>query len=116
MVVIPVLGAGLGNWLIPLMCFSKDMAFPRMNALRFWTVTPALAVMVSSLNTEGGRGTGWTVYPPLSGEGHRGLRVDIAIFSLHIAGASSLIGAMNFMTTMHSRTGGLQVLTLRVLC
>ena len=34
-VVMPVLGAGLGNWLIPLMCFRKDMALPRINALRF---------------------------------------------------------------------------------
>ena len=112
----PVLGAGFGNWLIPFMCFRKDIAFPRINALRFWVVTPALSVMVSSLSTEGGSGTGWTVYPPLSGEGHRGLRVDMAIFSLHIAGARSLMGAINFITTIHSRTGGLQVLTLRVLC
>ena len=42
--------------------------------------------------------------------------MDIAIFSLHIAGASSLMGAINFITTMHRRAGGLQVLTLRVLC
>lgn len=56
------------------------------------------------------------MYPPLSGEGHRGLSVDMAIFSLHMAGASSLIGAINLMTTMHARTGGLQALTLRVLC
>lgn len=38
----------------------------------------------------------------------------MAILSLHIAGASSLMGAINFSTTLHSRTGGLQVLTLRV--
>lgn len=113
-VVIPVLGAGLGNWLLPFFRLNKDIALPRINALRFWTVLPAITIIVSSLNTDGGRGTGWTVYPPLSGEGHRGFRVDIAILSLHLAGASSLIGAINFSTTMHSRTGGLQILTLSV--
>lgn len=34
-VVMPVLGAGLGNWLLPFLCLHKDMAFPRINALRF---------------------------------------------------------------------------------
>lgn len=57
-VVIPVLGAGLGNWLLPLMCQRKDIAFPRINALSFWIVVPAFTLIVSSLNTEGGRGTG----------------------------------------------------------
>lgn len=88
--------------------------FPRMNAIRLWVVFPSLIIMVASLNTDGGRGTGWTVYPPLSNEGHRGLRVDIAILSLHIAGVSSLMGAINLSTTLHRRTGGLQILTLRV--
>lgn len=38
----------------------------------------------------------------------------MAILSLHLAGASSLMGAINLRTTIHSRTGGLQILTLRV--
>ncbi len=113
-VVMPVLGAGFGNWLLPFLCTNKDIVFPRINALRFWTIAPAITLIVTSLNTEGGRGTGWTVYPPLRREGHRGFRVDIAIFSLHISGRRSLMGAINFITTIHRRTGGLQILTLRV--
>jgi len=31
--------------------------------------------------------------------GHPGSRVDLAIFSLHCAGASSILGGINFMTT-----------------
>lgn len=57
-VVIPVLGAGLGNWLLPPIRLRGDMAFPRMNALSLWTVFPAIVIMVCSLNTDGGRGTG----------------------------------------------------------
>jgi heme/copper-type cytochrome/quinol oxidase subunit 1 len=32
--------------------------------------------------------------------GHEGAAVDMAIFSLHIAGASSILGAINFITTI----------------
>jgi len=53
-----------------------------------------------------GAGTGWTVYPPLSDVSyHPGPAVDLAIFSLHLAGLSSLFGSINFITTiinMHS--------------
>ena len=115
-VIIPGLGAGFGNWLLPPICLNIDIAFPRINALSFWTVVPALLMIVSSLRVEGGAGTGWTVYPPLRGEGHSGLSVDIAIFSLHIAGARSLIGAINFMTTIHNRRRGVQILNLSIFC
>jgi cytochrome c oxidase subunit 1 len=32
--------------------------------------------------------------------GHPGSRVDLAIFSLHCAGASSILGGINFITTV----------------
>ena len=50
-----------------------------------------------------GPGTGWTVYPPLSlDEAHPGPSLDIAIFSLHFAGISSLAGSINIITTVHN--------------
>ena len=50
---------------------------------------------------EVGAGTGWTVYPPLSGiDAHSGPSVDFAIFSLHLSGASSIAGAINFIVTI----------------
>jgi len=40
-------------------------------------------------------------YYPLSGvQSHSGGSVDLVIFSLHLAGVSSLLGAMNLMTTI----------------
>ena len=40
-------------------------------------------------------------YPPLSGaQSHSGPSVDLAIFALHLSGISSLLGAMNFITTI----------------
>jgi len=57
--------------------------------------------LLASAAVEGGAGTGWTVYPPLSGNvAHAGGSVDLAIFSLHLAGVSSILGAINFITTV----------------
>lgn len=44
-----------------------------------------------------GVGTGWTIYPPLSSiTYHPGPAMDCAILSLHVAGASSIIGCYKF--------------------
>ena len=58
-------------------------------------------MLLLSALVEQGAGTGWTVYPPLSSiQSHSGASVDLAIFSLHLSGVSSLLGAMNFITTV----------------
>nr|ABK79909.1 cytochrome c oxidase subunit I [Tigriopus californicus] len=98
--VMPVLIGGFGNWLVPLMLGAPDMAFPRLNNLSFWFLIPSLLLLLLSGAVEAGAGTGWTVYPPLSAVGHPGSSVDFAIFSLHLAGVSSLLGAVNFISTI----------------
>jgi len=41
------------------------------------------------------------VYPPLASvQAHSGPSVDLAIFSLHLSGASSIMGSINFITTI----------------
>merc|ERR1712029_484618 len=50
-----------------------------------------------------GAGTWGTVYPPLrSNISHAGASVDFAIFSLHLAGVSSLLGPVNFISTLRN--------------
>jgi len=51
------------------------------------------------------------VYPPLSSISyHPGPSVDLGIFSLHIAGISSIAGAINFIVTIFNmRTRGIYI-------
>nr|YP_006576230.1 cytochrome c oxidase subunit I [Sphaerotheriidae sp. HYS-2012]AFH54812.1 cytochrome c oxidase subunit I [Sphaerotheriidae sp. HYS-2012] len=99
--VMPMMIGGFGNWLVPLMLGAPDMAFPRLNNLSFWLLPPAFLLLISSATVENGAGTGWTVYPPLAGGmAHPGPSVDMTIFSLHLAGVSSILGSINFITTI----------------
>nr|YP_009987506.1 cytochrome c oxidase subunit I [Bambusiphaga taibaishana]QBZ37966.1 cytochrome c oxidase subunit I [Bambusiphaga taibaishana] len=99
--VMPILIGGFGNWLVPLMIGAPDMAFPRMNNMSFWLLPPSMILLLSSSISGSGSGTGWTVYPPLSNfSSHSGPSVDLTIFSLHIAGMSSIMGAINFISTI----------------
>lgn len=97
---IPTLISGFGNMMLPFFCNVPDIAFPRINNLSYWLITPALVIILISSVVEGGAGCGWTVYPPLSTFGHPGGCVDCIIFALHLAGASSIIGRINFITTI----------------
>src|SRR5579872_7103191 len=97
--VMPAMIGGFGNWIVPLMIGAPDMAFPRMNNISFWLLVPALTLLVLSMfmpSAAGGEGVdgGWTLYAPLSTSGMPGPAMDFAILSIHLAGASSILGAI----------------------
>ncbi len=102
--VMPAMIGGFGNWFVPLMIGAPDMAFPRMNNISFWLLVAAWVLLLVSMFVDGGPGKGfgggWTLYPPLSTSGHTGPAMDAAILSVHLAGASSILGSINFITTI----------------
>jgi cytochrome c oxidase subunit 1 len=96
--------AGLANYLIPLMIGARDMAFPRLNALSYWLYLFGGVVMFLSFFASGGAArAGWYSYPPLSEKffspGHG---QDLWILSLHLVAVSGLLGAINFLCTIHN--------------
>lgn len=92
-------GAAFANYLIPLMIGAKDMAFPVLNGLAFWLVPPGGLLLLTSLIIDQPPVAGWTSYPPLSlisGE----VGEMMWILSILLLGTSSILGGINFVTTI----------------
>jgi cytochrome c oxidase subunit 1 len=107
--VVPIF-AGFANYLVPLMIGARDMAFPRLNALSYWLfLFGGLTLFLSFFGAGGAAKCGWTCYAPLSSTQYSpGDGVDLWILSLHLLSISSLLGAINFLVTIHNmRTAGM---------
>jgi cytochrome c oxidase subunit 1 len=102
--VMPLLVGVYANFLIPLKIGAPDMAFPRLNMMSFWIFVLSGVVMLVSLFVEGGAAAaGWTAYAPLSAvPDYTGVSTgqQLWIISIILFGASSLLGSVNYITTV----------------
>src|SRR6202162_5365079 len=98
--------SGFGNYFLPIQIGAADMAFPVLNMLSFWTTFVSLVVMIAAFFVAGGAPIGgWTSYPPLSALGEiagpgQGAGETLWIVGLAIFCGASLMGALNFITTL----------------
>ena len=103
-VVMPIMVGTFGNFLIPLMIGAGDMAFPKLNMLSFWVGAFSGVVMLASFFVPGGPAAGgWTGYATLSAKAqYTGVEwgQHLWIIALMLNGVSSLMGAINYITTI----------------
>jgi cytochrome c oxidase subunit 1 len=112
-VAMPVLLAGFGNFLIPLMCGCDDMVFPRINRLSYQLfLISALVLIASWFVPGGGFGGAWTAYPPLSAVGKYNLTPmgsSMWVLAVALEFVAFLLGGINFIVTaMNARAPGMR--------
>ena len=101
LVVVPV-WAGFANYFLPLMIGARDVAFPRLNAWSYWMfLFGGLALYGSLFFTP--PEAGWFSYVPLSLKEYSPSNGQEAwIYMVHLTGLASIIGAINFIATIHN--------------
>ncbi len=94
--------AGFANAVMPLQIGSPDVAFPRLNALTYWLfLFGALIVVSGFLTPDGAAAFGWFAYAPLnSAVFSPGPGGDLWAMGLVVAGLSTVLGSVNFITTI----------------
>ena len=101
LVVVPV-WAGFANYLLPLMIGARDVAFPRINAWSYWMfLFGGIALYASVFFTP--PEAGWFSYVPLSAKEYSPSGgQDAWIYMVHLTGLASMLGAVNFIATIHN--------------
>jgi cytochrome c oxidase subunit I len=114
--------SGFGNYFLPIQIGAPDMAFPVLNMLSFWTTFLAFVAIVAAFFVSGGAPLhGWTGYAPLSalpsaGPGEQ-LGADLWVISIALFCVASLMGALNFITTLLDlRAKGMTLFRLPLTC
>jgi cytochrome c oxidase subunit I len=118
---------GFGNYVLPIQIGAEDMAFPFLNMMSFWVTFAGFAVLLSAIFFSGADSTvgpigGWTAYAPLSALGQiagpgQGMGMNLWIVSIALFCVGSLLGALNFITTLlNMRTRGMSLMRMPLTC
>ncbi|MEY3472947.1 MAG: hypothetical protein RLY22_450 [Actinomycetota bacterium] len=94
--------AAFANILMPVQIGAPDVAFPRLNAIAYWFYFFGSLVAVSGFFTpQGSASFGWFAYVPLSTSTFSpGLGGDLWVFGLALSGFGTILGGVNFITTI----------------
>ena len=109
------LSGTFSNLLIPYQIGARDMASGFMNMISYWLFFLSSIIMLASLFVESGPAMGgWTIYPPLSALPQfisgSGLGMDLWLISMTFFIASSLMGSLNYISTViNLRTKGMNM-------
>jgi cytochrome c oxidase subunit 1 len=118
---------GFGNYFLPIQIGADDMAFPVLNMMSFWITGVGFVVLLAAIFFSGSSATvgpigGWTGYAPLSALGQiagpgQGMGMNLWIISIAIFCIGSLLGALNFITTLlNMRTRGMSLMRMPLTC
>jgi cytochrome c oxidase subunit 1 len=118
---------GFGNYFLPIQIGAEDMAFPFLNMMSFWVTFVGFVVILAAIFFSGSATTvgpigGWTGYAPLSALGQiagpgQGMGMNLWIISIAIFCIGSLLGALNFITTLlNMRTRGMTLMRMPLTC
>src|SRR2546425_1615263 len=118
---------GFGNYFLPIQIGADDMAFPVLNMMSFWITGVGFVVLLAAIFFSGANATvgpigGWTGYAPLSALGQiagpgQGMGMNLWIISIAIFCVGSLLGALNFITTLlNMRTRGMSLMRMPLTC
>ncbi|MFG3436527.1 cytochrome c oxidase subunit I [Nonomuraea sp. NPDC047897] len=94
--------AGFANVIMPLQIGAPDVAFPRLNAVAYWLFLFGGIMTMWGFATPGGAADfGWFAYTPLSTATYSpGIGGDLWIMGLTLAGLGTILGSVNFITTI----------------
>jgi cytochrome c oxidase subunit 1 len=122
--IVPVAFAAFGNYVVPLQIGAPDMTFPKINMASFHSFwVGGVIMLVSFFCPTGPAKGGWTSYPPLSDisdsiPGHLIFNGQTMwIIGMVFLITSSLLGAVNFVTTIiQLRAPGLTYMRMPFFC
>lgn len=94
--------AAFANAIMPLQIGAPDVSFPRLNLLGYYLyLVGSLIVVAGFLTPDGAASFGWFAYAPLSNAVNSPtIGADLWIIGLAIGGLGTILGSVNFVTTI----------------
>src|SRR5687767_5947568 len=113
LVAMPI-AVALFNYMVPLQIGARDVAFPRLNALSFWVFLFSAVFMNASFFFGAAPNGGWFGYANLTSKAYSpGLNIDFWVLGLQALGAASIMGGVNFVTTIiNLRAPGMKLMRM----